>query len=256
MLARHPDRPKMRDYLERLVEDFLPLSGDRLFGEDQAILGGLGRFRNMSVLIMGHSKGRTLEENQQSRFGMPYPEGYRKAYRLMDLAHRFKLPILSFIDTPGAYPGIEAEERGQASAIAACLEKSFELEVPIIAVVIGEGGSGGAIAIGVANKILMLENTIYSVISPEGCASILWKTKDKREEAAMSQKLLAKDLLKLQVIDEVIPEPLGGAHRNRIAVIDMVGDALERHLHSLQDKIGSALKKDRCDKFVHMTRFV
>ncbi len=253
-VARHMNRPHTSDYIERLVDDFMPLAGDRTFGEDPAIMGGLGYFRGIPVLVMGHEKGHDMESRLTHNFGMARPEGYRKARRLMDLAHRFQIPILTFVDTPGAHPGLDAEERGQSEAIASCIEKGLGIEVPVITTVIGEGGSGGAVALATSNTVLMLEYAVYSVISPEGCASILWRTKEKCQEAAQAQKLTAKDLLGLKIIDTVIPEPLGGAHRNRVATIDRVGDAIEKSLLPLMRKSGSTLKEERHQKFLRMGR--
>lgn len=254
LLARHHERPHTSDYVARLIDDFVPLAGDRCFGEDAAILSGLGSFRGLSVMILGHEKGRDTDKRIHHNFGMARPEGYRKAARLMDLAHRLNLPVLTFVDTSGAYAGPDAEERGQSEAIAACLEKSFQLEVPLVSTIIGEGGSGGAIALAAANMVLMLEYAVYSVIAPEGCASILWRTKDKREEAAAAQKMTAPDLLALHIIDHIIPEPLGGAHRNRIAMIDTVGDTLEKKLDALLGKSRKTLKEERWAKFLKMGR--
>jgi acetyl-CoA carboxylase carboxyl transferase subunit alpha len=234
LLSRHPLRPFTLDYVGRMIDGFIELHGDRAFRDDEAIVGGVGRFRGRAVLVLGHQKGRGTKENMRRNFGMPRPEGYRKARRLMELAARLGLPILSFIDTPGAYPGIDAEERGQAEAIAKNLEVMARLPVPIISTVIGEGGSGGALALGVADRILMLEYSVYSVISPEGCASILWKDQKKVETAAREMKMTAQDLLELGVADQVVPEPPGGAHRDpeasARAVADAIADALERVL--------------------------
>jgi acetyl-CoA carboxylase carboxyl transferase subunit alpha len=232
-LSRHQLRPFTIDYVSRLVDGFIELHGDRAYGDDPAIVGGLGLFQGMPVLVLGHQKGRGTKENLRRNFGMPRPEGYRKARRLMELAARFGRPILTFIDTPGAYPGIDAEERGQAEAIAKNLEVMARLPVPIIATVIGEGGSGGALALGVADRILMLEYSIYSVISPEGCASILWKDQKEVETAARELRLTAPDLADLGVADEVLPEPVGGAHRDHDAAARAVGDAIARHLAEL-----------------------
>src|SRR5579875_3160139 len=221
-LARHPERPHGGDYIAGLVSEFTPLAGDRTFGEDRAIIGGLGRFRGRAVVVLAHEKGGDTETRVKHNFGMAKPEGYRKAIRLMQLAQRFGLPVLSFIDTAGAYPGIEAEERGQAEAIARSIETCLQIEVPVVATVIGEGGSGGAIAIAAGNRVLMLENATYSVISPEGCASILWRSPD----AAEALRLTAQDLLKLGVVDAIVPEPLGGAHRDKALAIEAAGDAI------------------------------
>ena len=226
-VARHPDRPKFNDYLTTLFTDFVELRGDRCFADDSAIIGGLASFRERSCIVIGQEKGHDTESRIKHNFGMPKPEGYRKVYRLFDLADRFDLPVITFIDTSGAYPCAESEERGQAEAIAKCLEKSFQIHVPFVAIVIGEGGSGGAIAIGCADVVLMLEHSIYSVISPEGCASILWKDDSKAEIAASAQRLTAKDLLEMNIIDKIIKEPIGGAHRNKTQTIDNVGAAIE-----------------------------
>ena len=253
-VARHPNRPHCLDYVHALIEDFTPLCGDRLFADDDAMIGGIGRFKNISVVVMGQEKGHDLETRLKHNFGMAKPEGYRKAQRLMDMASKFNLPVISFVDTSGAFPGIEAEERGQAEAIAASIEKCFNVTAPIISIVIGEGGSGGAIAIATANRILMLENSIYSVISPEGCASILWRSADKVKEATEALKLTAQDLYELKVIDEIIPEPLGGAHRDAQTTIQNVGDAILKHLNELMPLSGAELKKHRTEKFFKMGR--
>ncbi|MEI8295517.1 MAG: acetyl-CoA carboxylase carboxyltransferase subunit alpha [Alphaproteobacteria bacterium] len=253
-VARHPNRPQFFDYLEQLIEGFIPLAGDRLFANDQAIVGGLGRFNGRSVVVIGHQKGSDTEMRLQHNFGMAKPEGYRKAVRLMNLAHRFHLPVIAFVDTAGAYPGIEAEERGQAVAIAESIATCLKIRVPLISILIGEGGSGGAIALAAANAILMLEHSTYSVISPEGCASILWRTSSKAAEAANALKLTAEDLLKLGVIDQIIPEPIGGAHRHPKQVIDAVGKALDKTLQSLINKDGAKLLSMRRDKFLAMGR--
>ena len=227
-VARHADRPHFKDYAEALIEDFTPLAGDRLYAEDRAIVGGLGRFRGLSVMVIGHEKGADTEDRVRHNFGMARPEGYRKAVRLMRLAERFRLPVLTFVDTPGAHPGIDAEERGQAEAIARAIEVCLSLEVPIVATIVGEGGSGGAIALAAADRILMLEHSIYSVISPEGCAAILWRSADQAPVAAEALRLTAQDLLGHRLVDQVIPEPLGGAHRGRATTIAAVGDAIEQ----------------------------
>jgi acetyl-CoA carboxylase carboxyl transferase subunit alpha len=250
MVARHPERPKLKDYINGLLEEFIPLKGDRHFGEDPAITGGLAYFRGQSVMVMGHEKGWDTESRVHHNFGMPKPEGYRKAVRLMQLAERFRLPVITFIDTAGAHPGIEAEERGQAEAIARSIETMLNLNQPTVAVVTGEGGSGGAIALGVANEIYMLEHAIYSVISPEGCASILWRTADKKEEAALAQKLTAQDLLGLNLIDGIIAEPLGGAHRSAHSVIKSVGDVIEKSL--FKQGTNTHLRRTRQEKFMRM----
>tara|TARA_B100000676_G_scaffold303570_1_gene354297 strand:- start:6338 stop:7297 length:960 start_codon:yes stop_codon:yes gene_type:complete len=250
MVARHPDRPHCIDYINSLVEQFTALAGDRLYAEDSAILGGLGRFRGRTVVVMGQEKGKDTESRLKHNFGMPRPEGYRKAQRLMHLAEQFSLPIITFVDTPGAYPGVGAEERGQAEAIARSIEACLNLKVPIISVVIGEGGSGGAIAIATANNVLMMEHSVYSVISPEGCASILWRSADHAKEAADALKMTAKDLLDFGVIDEIIPEPLGGAHRNRDKTIETVGARIEKALGDLEGMEGEVLKSQRRERFI------
>lgn len=234
-VARHPRRPLLRDYIELLFEDFVELHGGRQFEDDKAIIGGFASFRGRSVMLVGHQKGRDTSENLERNFGMPHPEGYRKALRLMKLANKFRKPIIAFIDTPGAYPGIAAEERGQAEAIARNIFEMSFFKVPILSVVTGEGGSGGAVALGVADRILMLQYSIYSVISPEACASILWKDVSRAEDAASALKLTAPDLLRLGIINEVIEEPLGGAHRDHATTSERVGDTLERHLAELEE---------------------
>jgi acetyl-CoA carboxylase carboxyl transferase subunit alpha len=248
-LSRHSARPYFSDYVQYLFTDFVELCGDRHFGEDPSIVGGFAKFDGKTVMVMGHMKGRSTKENMLRNFGMPRPEGYRKARRLMELAERFEKPILTFVDTPGAYPGIGAEERGQAEAIAVNLEVMSRLKVPIISTVIGEGGSGGALAIGVGNRVLMLQNSIYSVISPEGCASILFRDATQADKAADSLKLTAKDLYEMKVIDEVIVEPAGGAHRDPPKAADSLGKALRKHLTQLCEMTGDELVKDRYDKF-------
>jgi acetyl-CoA carboxylase carboxyl transferase subunit alpha len=254
-LSRHPARPYFLDYLRMLCTDFFELAGDRSFGEDPSIVGGFARFDGEPVLVLGHQKGRSTKENVVRNFGMPRPEGYRKAHRLMRLAERLGRPVITFVDTPGAYPGIGAEERGQAEAIAANLQLMCRLSVPIISVVIGEGGSGGALAIGVGNRVLMMEYSIYSVISPEACSSILYRDASKAEKAAESLKLTARDLLALNVIDEIIPEPLGGAHRDPPLAAEQVGSVLRKHLSSLRGLNGSALIEDRYRKYRSMGVF-
>lgn len=253
-LARHPGRPHSSHYIARLVDDFVPLAGDRLYGEDRALLAGLGSFRGRSVLIMGHEKGSDTDDRLAHNFGMARPEGYRKAARLMRLAGRFGLPVVSLVDTPGAWPGIGAEERGQAEAIARAIETCLGLEVPMISVVIGEGGSGGAIAIAVANRVLMLEHAVYSVISPEGCASILWRSGDEAEAAADAMKLTAGDLAAQGVIDRVVAEPLGGAHRDPAKAIATVGTAIAEALGELEGRSGTALAAARREKFMAIGR--
>jgi acetyl-CoA carboxylase carboxyl transferase subunit alpha len=255
-VARHPERPQFFDYLEGLFEDFTALAGDRCFGEDQAIIGGLARFRGKPVMVIGQQKGQDTEERIRHNFGMSRPEGYRKARRLMELAGRFHLPRVTFIDTNGAWPGVDAEERGQAEAIARCIETCLKVQVPLISIIIGEGGSGGAIAIGAANTVLMMEHAIYSVISPEGCASILWRSADKAPEAAEAQRITAQDLHKLGIIDHIITEPMGGAHRHIDVAVRSVGEALEQALMSLSAHDGRNLAKMRRDKFLKMGRKV
>ena len=251
-LARHPERPHGGDYIAGLITEFTPLAGDRAFAEDRAIVGGLGRFRGRAVVVLAHEKGADTEARVRHNFGMARPEGYRKAVRLMRLAQRFSLPVITFVDTAGAYPGIEAEERGQAEAIARSIETCLQLEVPVIATVIGEGGSGGAIALAAGNKIMMLEHSVYSVISPEGCASILWRSAGNAQDAAEALKLTAQDLLKLDVIAQIVGEPLGGAHRDKAAAIAAVGDAIDAALTPLLDLDGPALRKRRREKFLAM----
>ncbi len=253
-VARHPERPHCLDYVHGLIEDFTPLCGDRLFADDEAMVGGIGRFKNISVVVLGQEKGHDLETRLKYNFGMAKPEGYRKAQRLMTLADKFNMPIICFVDTSGAFPGVEAEARGQAEAIASSIQKCLQVKVPVVSVVIGEGGSGGAIAIATANKVLMLEHAIYSVISPEGCASILWRSADKVKEATEALKLTAQDLKKLGIIDEIIPEPLGGAHRDPKAVIESVGNAILKNLKELMPLNGEELKKMRNEKFLKMGR--
>jgi acetyl-CoA carboxylase carboxyl transferase subunit alpha len=251
-VARHPNRPHCMDYIEGLVEDFTPLAGDRGFAEDRAIIGGIGRFRGRSAMIIGQEKGHDTETRVRHNFGMAKPEGYRKAIRLMELAERFKLPVITLVDTAGAYPGVGAEERGQAEAIARSIDTCLRLKVPLIATVIGEGGSGGAIALAAADRVLMLEHAIYSVISPEGCASILWRTNTAAAEAAAALRLTAQDLKDLGVIDRVVAEPIGGAHRDRAEVMTAVGNAIEDSLDQLRGLDGSALRLKRRDKFLEM----
>ncbi|MFT0861298.1 acetyl-CoA carboxylase carboxyltransferase subunit alpha [Ancylobacter sp. G4_0304] len=253
-VARHPLRPHFTDYAAHLFEDFDPLAGDRSFGEDEAILGGFARFRGQAVCLMGHEKGSTTETRIKHNFGMARPEGYRKAVRLMELADRFSLPVISLVDTAGAYPGIGAEERGQAEAIARSTEECLKLGVPNVAVIIGEGGSGGAIAIATANRVLMLEHAIYSVISPEGAASILWRDTSKAQDAATNMRITAQDLARLNVIDSIIPEPPGGAHRDPVAMMNAAGDAIESSLHALDGLTPQELRKARREKFLAIGR--
>ncbi|HJT08478.1 MAG TPA: acetyl-CoA carboxylase carboxyltransferase subunit alpha [Stellaceae bacterium] len=251
-LARHPDRPHGKDYIAALITEFTPLAGDRAFAEDRAIIGGLGRFRGRSVIVIAHEKGADTEGRMRHNFGMARPEGYRKARRFMALAERFGLPVLTFVDTAGAYPGIDAEARGQAEAIARSIDACLQLQVPLVASIIGEGGSGGAVALAAGNKVLMLEHSIYSVISPEGCASILWRSAENAQDAAEALKLTAQDLLKLGVIDAVVAEPLGGAHREREPAIAALGDAIDAALRPLLSMDGPALRAQRREKFLAM----
>jgi len=249
-VARHPQRPHCLDYVGALITDFAPLAGDRKFGEDSAIVGGFGRFNGESICVIGHEKGSTTEDRIKHNFGMARPEGYRKAVRLMEMADRFDIPVLALVDTAGAYPGIEAEERGQAEAIARSTDACLALGVPNVAVILGEGGSGGAIAIAAANRVLMLEHAVYSVISPEGAASILWRDTAKAQEAATSMKITADDLMRLAVIDEIIREPKGGAHRNPKAAIRAVGEAVAAALQSLLHMDRDAIRAHRQNKFL------
>ena len=251
-VARHPDRPHCRDYIDALFTEYTPLAGDRNFADDQAVMGGLARLGDQPVVVIGHEKGNDTKSRIERNFGMARPEGYRKAIRLMDLAHRFGLPVITLVDTPGAYPGKGAEERGQAEAIARSTQKCLEIGVPLIAVIIGEGGWGGAVAFATANRIAMLEHSIYSVISPEGCASILWKDAEKMKEAAEALRLTAQDLQKLGVIDRIVKEPVGGAQRSPREAIEAVGKALEAMLKELATKKPEALIRDRRSKFVDM----
>lgn len=254
LVARHQERPHCLDFVSALIEDFTPLAGDRYFSEDEAIVGGIGKFRGRSVLVLGNEKGSDIESRIKHNFGMAMPEGYRKAVRLMEMADRFNLPVITFVDTPGAYPGIGAEERGQAEAIARSTECCLRLGVPIIAVVVGEGGSGGAIAIATANRILMLEHAIYSVISPEGAASIIWRDANKKEDAASNMKITAQDLDQLGVIDVIIKEPTGGAHRDRDSVIIATGNAIARVLAEFDGKSAEEIRKQRHDRFLSIGR--
>jgi acetyl-CoA carboxylase carboxyl transferase subunit alpha len=255
LIARHPERPYTLDYIKLLMEDFIELHGDRRFSDDPAIVGGFARFKGISVAVVGHQKGRGTRERIWRNFGQPHPEGYRKAIRIMKLAERFNMPVITFIDTPGAYPGIGAEERGQAEAIATNLSEMSSLKIPVISVVIGEGGSGGALALSVGNRILMLEHSIYSVISPEGCAAILWKKnnsevgQEEYEKASSALKLTAQDLYELGIIDEIIPEPMGGAHRDPQETAKAVEKALRHNLDELMSKSGEELVEERYRKF-------
>jgi acetyl-CoA carboxylase carboxyl transferase subunit alpha len=253
-VARHPQRPSTLDYITQFCQDFVELHGDRLYGDDRAIIGGFARFEGRSVLVIGHQKGKTLKERMQRNFGMPNPEGYRKALRLMRLAEKFHRPILTFIDTPGAYPGIGAEERGQAEAIARNLLVMSQLKVPIVSVIIGEGGSGGALALGVADRVLMLEHTVYSVISPEGCAAILWDDPAKVPDAAVALRMTAKDLREFGIVDDIVPEPIGGAHRDPSLMGTRLGKTLAQGLQELQDLSPATLIQQREVKYRAMGR--
>ena len=253
-IARHPERPHFKDYVAGLFSEFVPLAGDRAFADDQAILGGFATFRGRRVMVLGHEKGDDTASRLRHNFGMGKPEGYRKAVRLMELAGRFGLPVVTLVDTSGAFPGLQAEERGQAEAIARSTEACLALGVPMVAAVVGEGGSGGAIALASGNRILMFEHAVCSVISPEGCASILWRTADKAPEAAEAMKVTAQDLKALGVIDAIVPEPIGGAHRDPATAIASLGDALERSLGELSGMSADALRKDRRAKFLAMGR--
>ncbi len=252
LVARHPERPHFKDYVARLIDDFTPLAGDRSFGEDAAIIGGLGRFRGRSIVVIGHEKGADTASRLKHNFGMAKPEGYRKAIRLMKLADQFGLPVLTLVDTAGAFPGVEAEERGQAEAIARSTEACLGMRVPMIAAIVGEGGSGGAIALAAANRVLMFENAVYSVISPEGCASILWRSADKAADAAEAMRITAADLKRLNVIDRIVPEPLGGAQRDPAVAIASLGDAIGEELAALDKLSADALLADRRRKFLEM----
>jgi acetyl-CoA carboxylase carboxyl transferase subunit alpha len=251
-VARHPRRPYTLDYLELIFTDFIELHGDRMYRDDASIVGGWARLEGETVMVIGHQKGRDMKENLLRNFGMPHPEGYRKALRLMKMAEKFGRPVVCLIDTPGAYPGLGAEERGQAEAIARNLREMAALKVPSVAAVIGEGGSGGALAIGVADRVLMLENSVYSVISPEGCAAILWKSGSEREKAATALKLTAEDLFGLEVIDEVIPEPAGGAHSDWDQTASALSESLLRHLGELRDLDTAELRSRRWEKYMAM----
>ncbi|MEQ8440975.1 MAG: acetyl-CoA carboxylase carboxyltransferase subunit alpha [Alphaproteobacteria bacterium] len=253
-VARHPDRPHFSDYIDGLIEEYVPLCGDRAFADDKAIQGGIGRFRGRSVVVLGHEKGSDTQSRVKHNFGMARPEGYRKAIRLMELAERFRLPVLTFVDTPGAYPGVGAEERGQAEAIARSIEKCLRLETPLISLVIGEGGSGGAIAIAAADAVLMLEHSVYSVISPEGCSTIIWKSADHASAMAEALKMTAHDLKELDGIDTIVGEPIGGAHRNIEKTIKAAGDAMEKHLAKLEGLSPDALRRRRREKYLAIGR--
>lgn len=249
-VARHPERPHFRDYVAGLTDEFVPLAGDRAFADDQAIIGGLARIDGRKVMLIGHEKGADTASRLKHNFGMAKPEGYRKAIRLMDLADRFGLPVVSLVDTPGAFPGVQAEERGQAEAIARSTERGLALKVPSVAAIVGEGGSGGAVAIAAASRVLMLEHAVYSVISPEGCASILWRTADRAADAAEAMKITAGDLLQLKVIDRIVPEPLGGAHRDPAEAIARLKAAISEELDSLDSLSPDQLRAARREKFL------
>ena len=253
-VARHPERPHFKDYVAALFDEFVPLAGDRAFGDDQAILGGFATFRGRKIMVLGHEKGDDTASRLRHNFGMGKPEGYRKAIRLVELANRFGLPIVTLVDTSGAFPGIQAEERGQAEAIARSTEACLNAGVPIVAAIVGEGGSGGAVALAAGNRVLMFEHAVYSVISPEGCASILWRTADKAPEAAEAMRITAQDLKAFGVIDDIVAEPLGGAHRDRVAAIEALGDALSSALDDLVTLAPADLRKDRQAKFLKMGR--
>ena len=254
MVARHEDRPKSKFFIDNLFEDFVSLSGDRYYGEDKSVLAGFAKFNGKSVLVIGQEKGDNLDSRIERNFGMMRPEGYRKTIRLMELADKFNIPIISFIDTPGAYPGVGAEERGQAEAIAKSIECCMKLKVPTLAIIIGEGGSGGAIALSSSNKVIMLENAIYSVISPEGCGTILWRDPKKMLDAAKAMKLSAKDLLELEIVDEIILEPLGGAHRDRNLVLQNVKNSIIRNLEKFNQMTSEEIFEDRKNKFLKIGR--
>ena len=253
-VARHPGRPHFSEYIDGLVTDYTPLSGDRKFGDDHALLGGLGKIRGRSVVVMGHEKGTDTETRLKHNFGMAQPEGYRKAVRLMELAERFNIPVVSFVDTAGAFPGRGAEERGQAEAIARSIDKGLSIKVPFVSVIAGEGGSGGAVAIATADAVMMLEHSIYSVISPEGCASILWRDGARAKDAANAMKITAQDLKRLGVIDKIIKEPVGGAHRAQAETVKIVGAAIVKSLDELGKLDAKALIKRRRDKFLNIGR--
>ncbi len=253
-VARHEDRPKAKYFIENLFEEFISLSGDRFYGEDKSVIAGFAKFENKSILVIGQEKGENLEERLDRNFGMMRPEGYRKSIRLMELANKFKIPIITLIDTPGAYPGVGAEERGQAEAIARSIEICMKLKVPNISIIIGEGGSGGAIALASASKVIMLENAIYSVISPEGCATILWRDPKKTLEAATAMKLTSKELLKLKIVDEIIEEPIGGAHRDKEKTLENIRVSIREHLNSFENLSGEEIILQRKNKFLQIGR--
>ncbi len=254
MVARHEDRPKSKFFVENLFTDFIPLSGDRNYGEDKSVLTGFAKFNSQSVLVIGQEKGDNLDDRIKRNFGMMRPEGYRKTIRLMKLANKYNIPIISFIDTPGAYPGVGAEERGQAQAIAKSIECCMSLNVPTLAFIIGEGGSGGAIALASSSKVIMLENAIYSVISPEGCATILWRDPKKMLNAAKAMKLSAKDLLELEIIDEIIPEPIGGAHRDKNLILQNIRISISKNLEYFKDLTAEEIFNDRKNKYLKIGR--
>ena len=254
LVARHEDRPKSKFFIDNLFDDFISLEGDRHYGEDKSVITGLAKFQDQSVLVIGQEKGVNLETRIQRNFGMMRPEGYRKTIRLMELANKFEIPIITFIDTPGAYPGVGAEERGQAEAIAKSIECCMKLKVPTLAIIIGEGGSGGAIALASSNKVLMLENAIYSVISPEGCATILWRDPKRMLDAARAMKLSAKDLLELNIIDEIIKEPLGGAHRDKDLILENIKNSISQNLDFFKNMTPEEILNDRKNKFLQIGR--
>ena len=254
LVARHENRPKSKFFIDNLFQDFIPLSGDRHYGEDKSVLTGFAKFNNLSVLVIGQEKGDDLDSRIERNFGMMRPEGYRKTIRLMELANRFNIPIITFIDTPGAYPGVGAEERGQAEAIAKSIECCMKLKVPTIAIIIGEGGSGGAIALASSSKVIMLQNAIYSVISPEGCATILWRDPKKMLDAAKAMKLSAKDLLELDIIDEIIDEPTGGAHRDKDLILQNVRNSISKNLENFKFMSADDIFNDRKNKFLKIGR--
>ena len=249
-VARHPERPHFKDYIAALIEDFVPLAGDRAFADDHAIIGGLGKLGGRKVMVIGHEKGDDTASRIKHNFGMAKPEGYRKAIRLMQLADRFGIPVVTLVDTPGAFPGVQAEERGQAEAIARSTEECLALSVPIVAIIVGEGGSGGAIALAAANRVLMLEHSVYAVISPEGCASILWRTAEKAADAAEAMRVTADNLQELGVIDRIVPEPVGGAHRERAAAIATLGEAIGEELDRYAGMSPSEIRSERRQKFL------
>lgn len=252
LVARHPGRPRFTDIVSRIVDDFTPLAGDRCFGEDQAIIGGFGRLRGRTVMVIGHEKGSDTQSRIRHNFGMAKPEGYRKAVRLMKMADQFNIPVVTLVDTPGAFPGVQAEERGQAQAIAVSTATCLDLKVPMIATVVGEGGSGGAIALAAANTVFMYEHAVYSVISPEGCASILWRTAEKAADAAEAMRLTAQDLLQFKVVDRILEEPLGGAHRQPTVAVNALADAIQHELDRLSQETPQALQRGRREKFLAM----